>query len=252
MKKTLFACLLFLLTTFLGFTKIDHFSKGMLLECRPEKTQKLFDFCLINEIAKKPVYYIGNGEEAIAFATSDDKYVLKFFLKRQILKKLFFKPKKKFKQVFLKDNEILTGFESLKKYEMALTALPDETGVLAVHAGESVEKLPICKLIDYRGKEHLVDLNRVAFVVQKKAKIINKRMLTESVNQQLQELFSGISGKGYISTSPTFNPENFAILDNKGVMIDVGKLEYVPDKAYGIEEEKFLKRYERWVSKKAG
>ena len=35
-------------------------------------------------------------------------------------------------------------------------------------------------------------------------------------------------------------------------MIDLGKLEYAPQDAYKLEEEKLKSRYARWLSRKIG
>ncbi len=242
-----------LAVVFLSFTKIDHFSKEKLMESLIDNQLATFNFEGIDEIVSSPLHYIGNGAEAIAFATADDKYVLKFFLKKQVLKDSFFKPKKKIKQLFFKDSEIKSGPSTLKKYEDAFYFLPEETGLLAIHAHKTLENLPICTLIDYRGKEHRVDLNEVAFVVQKKGKIIKRHMCSEEferVDRQLRDLFIKISSKGFASSSRTFNPANYAIFNNQAIMIDLGKLEYSGETSSKLEEEKLKSRYLIWLKRK--
>ena len=254
MKKLALVALLLITVGFFCITKRGHFSTEILLEAHPADLESSFDFDAFNELLVNPLSYIGNGLESVAFVTHDDKYVLKFFLKRQILKKVFFKPKKKFKQLFYNINEICSGYETLKKYRWAHEFLRDETGVLAVHSEKSCGELLSCVLIDYRGKKHNVDLNKVAFIVQKKAKIISQSMLKEEfkiVNLQLRALFSEIARKGFISSSCTFNPLNFATLGGRALMIDVGKLDFAKAvDSYEVEEGKLNERYNSWIDRK--
>ena len=253
MKVVVSGVFAFFLLLFLSFTKIDHFSSDILLESHIDGTELPFIFQGIDEILSKPLRYIGNGLEAVAFVSADEQYVLKFFLKKQILKKSFFKPKKRFKQLLNNNTEIKTGLETLKKYEVALQHLTDETGLLAVYRGGAIENLPVCTVVDYRGREHKIDLNQVAFVVQKKAKIINRYMYAdefEKVNRELQDFFARLASKGFVNLSHVFNPENFAILDNRAVMIDLGKLEFAPENSYELEEAKLSSRYSAWLAKK--
>ncbi len=254
MKKIVSILLIVLTGGFFCITRPDHFTPEILLETRTPAESDSFDLANLSELIEKPLHYIGNGLEAVAFVTHDDKYVFKFFLKRQILDKLLFKPKKRWKQLFSNWGKIDTGHETLKKYEWAHEFLQDETGVLAVHAATSSLQLPFCTLIDYRGKKQKVDLNKVAFVVQKKAKIITNCMDREEfaiVNSQLRELFSDIARKGFVSKSHTFNPMNFAILEGRALMIDVGKLDFAKaTDSYEIEESKLNARYMSWMKRK--
>lgn len=233
-------------------TKTSHFSRDILVKVEKSTHDTLFDFPILNEIVKEPLSYIGNGLEAIAFVSKDDQYVVKFFIKKPVIKKRFFRPKKRIKQIFSKKNSFEPKKESIKRYTEAFKKIPEVTGVLAVHFNESSEKLPFCRLVDYRGKKHKIDLNEVAFIVQKKAKIISPNMSKEefqNIDQKLRKLFSQIASKGFVNLSPLFNPENFAILGDEAIMIDLGKLNFEPENSFEKEERMLNSRYLRWIKK---
>ncbi len=250
-KVALFGISIFLVT-FFCVTRVEHFSKELLQE-KVEGTATDVNFPLLDEIVSTPLHYIGCGKEAIAFASADDKYVIKFFLKERIITKVYFKPRTRLHQLFGKAHKIKTVERTLKRYEQGLHYLPEETVLLAVSRYKAQKTLPICTLIDHRGALHSVDLNELAFVVQRKAKVIKGHFTVselEKLTSKFHNLFVALSSKGFVNLSPMFNSNNFAILEDKAVMIDLGKLEFLPELSYEHEETKLKSRYSDWLKKK--
>ncbi len=254
MKKVFSSFALLFLVWFFCITKADHFQPEM-LQKTVWKKKSSFDFPLIYEIAKEPLDFIGNGLESIAFVSADKKYVVKFFLNKEFTKKTYFRPKKRIKQLFGKYHKPKNPIGVAERYKEALNHLPEETGLLAVHAHTSQEKLPMCTLIDYRGKQYQIDLNDYIFVVQKRADVIKEAVFNSmtskevtAISNQLTALFQEISQKGFVNTSLIFNPLNFALLEGRAVMIDLGKLAYRPEEAYTKEEVRFHDRYKKWLN----
>ena len=142
------------------------------------------------------------------------------------------------------------GIEGIIRYEKAFESLPEETGLVAIHLKKSEEQLPLCTLIDYRGKEHEVDLNELAFVVQKKGEALYKRYrVTKEMRGQFEKLFNAIGDKGFKIRSSIFFPYNYALCEGRAIMIDLGKLEFRPEAPE--ERGRLLARYDHWVARKA-
>jgi hypothetical protein len=236
---------IFLTAAVIFVTNVEKFSQDLLIPC--QKGEKAsFDCPQIADITSKPLRYLGNGDEAIAFVSADDQYVMKLFLKYHIFKNKT--------PTWRKCIQRLSGFrftrrspvQILKRYSQGFSALADITGVLAVHRYRSPEQLPNCTLIDKRGIKHTLDLNDFAFVIQKKGHLVSQKEWEsdrKNLDAKFKDLFTTIANKGFVSLSATFNRDNFAILDDKAIMIDLGKLEYLPKRAYATEEKRFQERY---------
>jgi len=254
MKRAIFLILMLPILFFFSATKLIHFSKDILFTGEEVACEGL-DPCFLASVSKEPLRFIGNGGEAIAFVTSDNQYVLKFFLKNHLRKTRHFHSKKQLRQLIFGKNKVNHPEKVFEKYVWAYKHLPLETGVIGIHSpNKGPGNIPPCKLIDYRNKEHEIDLNQFAFVVQKKAEIIenfeSSPVDLKKAEAKLLELFTTLAKKGFVSKSLVFNPANFAILNDKALMIDLGKLEFAPDGAsYEIEEANLQKRYYKWKQK---
>jgi hypothetical protein len=224
---------------------VGRFSQDLLIPCQRGK-EASFNYPQITDITSKPLRYLGNGAEAIAFVSADDEYVIKLFLKYHIFENNT--------PTWRKCIQRLSGFrftrrsteQIIKRYSQGLSELADITGMLAVHRYRSPEQLPICTLIDNQGLKHTIDLNDFAFVIQKKGRLISQKEWAgdrTNLDAKFKDLFSTIANRGFVSLSKTFNRDNFAILDDQAIMIDLGKLEYLPKRAYATEQKRFEERY---------
>jgi len=229
---------------FCTFTGKDHFCREKLQGVLSGEGESIgFDIA-------GPLTYLGNGNEAIAFLTPDKNYVIKFFFKRGIAKEYRFKPVRRLKQLFIRQEKKDRGVEGIVRYEKAFELLPQETGLIAIHLKKSKDTLPHCTLIDYLGKKHEVDLNELAFVVQKKGDILYDRYrVTTEMRTDFRELFNVITDKGFRIRSSIFFPYNYAFCEGKTILIDLGKLEFAPESLK--EKEKLLGLYDLWVERKA-
>lgn len=256
MKRAIFLILVLPIIFFFLATKLVHFSPEIIFKGKGVVGEGLLDASSLQAISEGPLHFIGHGGEAIAFVTSNDQYVLKFFLKKHLRQSRHFKSKKQFRQLVFGKRKVNHPEKVFEKYVWAYKYLPLESGVIAVHSPKvNGGDLPLCTLIDYRNKQHQIDLNKFAFVLQKKGEIVqNFTSLSnfETVELKLLELFETLAKKGFISKSLVFNPTNFAILNDKAVMIDLGKIDFAPEgSSYEIEEAKLQKRYYNWKHKQA-
>ncbi len=254
MKRAIFLILVLPVLFFFSATRLVHFSPEIIFKGKKVVGENLLDSSCLQAISEGPLHVIGNGGEAIAFVTANGQYVLKFFLKKHLQKTRLFKPKKQFRQLVFGKRKVNYPEKVFEKYLLAYKHLPLESGVIAVHSPKLNGKdLPSCTLIDYQNKQYQIDLNEFTFVVQKKGEIIENLISLsdfETVELKLLELFETLARKGFISKSLVFNPANFAILNDKAVMIDLGKIEFAPqDVSYEIEDAKLQERYYKWKRK---
>ncbi len=219
------------ITLFFCVPMVDPFSKDLLMRCTDgEKVP--FDFPKLNEILSKPLHYLSHGHESIVFTSEDDKYVVKFFLTREIFTTPRFKPKRNLNRFFFGPVKVTRSKNTLKKYAQVFHRLPESAALLAVHEYESQDILPLCTLIDHQGITRTLNLNPLAFIVQIKAKTIKKHLSPlelESLKPKLHDLFTTLSKNGFVDLRTKFNPLNFGILDDKAVIIDTGQLDYRPN-----------------------
>ncbi len=235
-SKILFPLLLLLLS--LGFSCLrfmppDNFSSDCISQNVRENFSS-FSFPEINQISRQKFKYLGNGMQSIAFVSEDKKYVFKFFLKHKIHKKPRIRISAFWANLFRQNSSTFSNkLYVLKSYDKAFQEMKQETGLLAVHLQETVTpNLPFLKVIDYQGKEHLIDLNLSSFVIQKYGVLVDRAL--QKMNPQekkqallkLQQLVKKIAEKGFVNNGKNFNAENFAFIKNQPVMIDVGNIKF--------------------------
>ena len=213
----------------------------------------------IHQISSCKLRYLGEGMQSIAFASVDKKYVLKFFLTKRRYQKIRLRPAPFLQKMFSQKNKNRTPPSDkryvLESYDKAFCKIKEETGLVAVHlSASSTEDLPFCHLIDDKGQEHVVDLNRVSFVVQKYGALVKDKFLHMSLKEQkealidLEKLLQKIATSGFINHGKSFNPENFALVDRKALMIDVGNIKFSEEQKADPKKEiqKLKKLLKNW------
>ncbi len=127
------------------------------------------------QIFSQPYTYLGKGEQSIAFESEDHRYVLKFPYHSHRLPPSWFhwipilgeRYENKLTRSIHKNlshdaQSLLLAFESWK----------DETGLIALHWNRTSTLCRSITLVDGEQKAHTVDLDTVAFTIQKKADLI--------------------------------------------------------------------------------
>jgi hypothetical protein len=226
-------------------TKKDKISQTLFV---PVCRTKVIPFVCeeLEEITSKPLHYLGNGFEAMAFLSADEKYVLKFFFRREFQTKAKFDPVERIRQLLWTKTSERRNRHIANRYEQALNEIPELTGMVDFHRYTSSQLLPICTVIDPEGKSHLLDLNKLTFAIQKKGLVTDSSFLKanrQHLNPKFEHFFTQITEKGYINIRRSFNPANFALLDDRIIMIDLGELKYAPEKAHTTELSYLQKRY---------
>lgn len=115
--------------------------------------------------------------------------------------------------------------------------LPEETGLLYVHLKKTDELKTQAKIIDKLGIQHQVDLDKVGFILQKRAEMTYPHLLQLVQNHDIAGAKAAIDSiysvivarcqKGIHDEDAKIH-RNCGFIDNKAVIIDVGRFKADP------------------------
>ncbi len=186
--------------------------------------------------------YLSSGGQAYAFVSEDGKTVLKFFkhhLRRPTLFVQWVPLPKKWREkrnihIEKRTKKLLRDFSS---YKLSMEHLQEETGLLYVHLNKTTALNKEARIIDKLGIQHRVNLDQVGFVLQKKADLAFSRLLqlvqlndlsgAQRSIDAICDLILSRCQKGIYDEDPRIH-RNFGFVDEKAIIIDVGRLR--PDK----------------------
>ena len=188
--------------------------------------------------------YLATGTECHAFISQDGRYVIKFFRHRRwrlhpILSKWplssFFKQKKQ-QLVQRKKGAVMKTFKSCL---VAYRRFKAETGLLYLHLMPSHHLEIDLKVTDCLGIAYAIPLDKVDFVLQKKAVRTDEYLLALRRGQHHCQAKKAITAminfslkrakEGYRDTDPHFI-FNFGFIDGFMVQVDVGGFCPFPEK----------------------
>lgn len=224
----------------------------------------------IKTIFNKPLAYLGEGNQAYAFETSDGKYVVKFFKNAPLstqsrFENLSFLP---FVESYLAKNKGrgMRKFDRVfKAYDVAYCYDKEHCGLTYIHLHHSSDINMTAKAFDASGVPHRVDLDSHAFVVQKKGvplKTLLKKEIDdgniELVKVQLQkviEMYLEEYQNGILDDDHNLMT-NIGFVEERPIRIDVGKLAHDPlyssHDVYLADLDKVInERIAKWLSRHA-
>lgn len=118
-------------------------------------------------------------------------------------------------------------------YKDAYQSLRSETGLLYLHLNKSCEFESTVTLIDNKGKKHVVDLDSVEFVVQRRAKKIYDHLndlIEEEKHEELRasihsflQLIATRCEKGFVDQDLSIR-NNFGFVGNSAIQFDCATL----------------------------
>ena len=204
---------------------------------------------LAEEISAQPYTYLGSGSQSFAFVSQDEKYVLKFFRENRWKSRIFSNREKRI------EGRRAT-YASLRE---AQAHLKSETALVALHL-HTTKTLPTITIFDKNHIAHKIDLNSVAFAIQKKAEPMEsylKRASFEQGKTAIDDVFSLMQRRfahGLRDKDP--HPiNNFGVIDGKVIDIDIGGFARDPSKGdhyfYNEELEMARKKLLTWVLRHA-
>ena len=202
------------------------------------------------EALSQPYRYLGKGRQAFVFTSLDGRWVLKFFNQKYHRMPFYgaWIEKERLKRERRKQFY-------LNSYQIAVDALKEETGLVYLHFGPSSEVLPSVCLTDKIGRGHVVDLNQIPFVLQKKAEpfyaMLEAGFLKSGIKQFVSLIGKRIAKN--IADSDHDVEHNFGVYEGKVVHIDPGRL-YVDEL---LQEPQRLKhewwsathRFRKWLER---
>lgn len=128
---------------------------------------------LIQKVFPQNYYHLAAGNQCYAFISEDRQYVLKFFKMQNLFPKgwmnsLSFSVLEQFGLKNEKSNQLFSE-RIFASYKDAYETLRKETGLIYIHFNKTREFKTRVNLFDNKGKKHVVDLDSVEYIVQKKA-----------------------------------------------------------------------------------
>lgn len=202
------------------------------------------DTRLSMQVLAQEFHYLESGSQSFVFLSADGNYVIKFFKhKRWQLNPLFescplpaYFANKRAKWKRKKWGTVNNTFKSCKaSYEL----FQEETGVIYVHLNQTrnLKKTLIVK--DRLGLKHRLKLDRLQFVLQKRAVPTDVYLLSlrekgkhDEAQKAIQEMLAFTKKRAELGFSDK-DPHlirNFGFLDGKALEIDVGGFHKDPKK----------------------
>lgn len=197
----------------------------------------------VQQILNQPYHYLGSGVQCYAFESEDKQYVLKLFkhyhmwpgnalLRHISIPSLL---KNWCQKVIQKREERLEDlFRSAK---IACEDLEEQTGVFFVHLNPTHHQFPSLNIYDKLHIGHLIALDQIPFILQKKADLLfpkikryidgqNQQKALAIINQLL-DIIDHRSQKGIRNSDPILF-RNIGLIDDLPIEIDIGSFAYDP------------------------
>ena len=211
---------------------------------------------LLNRLAQFPFNYLGKGNQSFVFESFDKKHVLKLFkfehLQVTPYESLLFP-----KQQRVKIKKIQRLFEA---HYTAYTYDKDNTFLTYLHL-HPTHQLPTITCVDRWGRNHLINLNKTYFVIQKKGKtlrdtlgpLLKTQRVSEALSHlhQLLDMYLAEYQKHIIDRDHNLI-HNTGFIEGKPFRLDVGKISLDPHISSHYQEDlnKIINiRLARWLKK---
>jgi len=201
---------------------------------------------IIENIFPQRFYFLRSGRQYYTFISEDRQFILKFFKIHahqragifNVLSRIFYQMLG-FRQE-MKDQ--LISAKVLSNYKYVYELLREETAIVYLHLDKTYEFPASVTLIDEKGKEHILDLNAIEFIVQRRAQKFYEHLnqlvkkgryddLTASI-RSLFQLIATRCEKGFIDQN--LDLRSFGFIDNKAVRFDCATLSYDPSIKYPL------------------
>lgn len=220
-----------------GFTELAIHSErdyDIAWETRPLTENEQVEF----DLATSQKYrYFGCGGQAFALFSEDGKYVIKFFKQRVYRVPFLLKliplpwPLKRYqvKRHWKKSDKLYRDFMS---YKMAFEELQDLTGLIYIHLNTTQRINRQLMITDKLGQPHLINLDEVDFVLQKRAEMVHDRINTlmrQGAHKEAEEAITSVlnlvierAKRGLLDRDPNVRT-NCGFIDKQAIKVDVGR-----------------------------
>lgn len=192
----------------------------------------------LEKIFAQKFRYLGCGGQSFVFVSEDDQYVVKIFKQRHFRKPYSFllnlplpgvlelsRLRKLNKALFKLDRDFTS-------YKLAYEELREETGLIYIHLNKGTDLNRSLNIIDKIGIEHRIDLDKIEFVIQRRAEHLYPHINTlmqrgdiDGAKQALQAILKVIvtrCKKGIFDEDPRIHT-NLGFIGPRAIFIDVGR-----------------------------
>lgn len=207
--------------------------------------------------------YLDQGHQIFAFISKDGKYILKFMKNNKFpfVKNAFYQlPPFRSAGLKVKAKRDISTKRHYHSCEIAFEEYLEQTALLYIHFNTESSDLPSLKIKDKIGLSYQVDLNKVEFMLQKRAITIKDRFegykKTGDLNLAKIDLVRTLNfvleraQRGFFDKAPNII-NNFGFIENTPVEFDVGGFYRDSNKTihhfYVFEMEKLRRRVIKWL-----
>ena len=185
-----------------------------------------------NRAIQQTFHYIGRGRQCFAFESADGKYVLKF-PRTDIYSTPFWARALPFKSYREKLEAAHKEREEFirESFKISFEDLKEETGLLAVHLGQTEPDLQKLTVVDAAGATHKLPLYKTSFVLQYKHPLLmrsfalalenNDRSKAEKIIDALVDVVASRAKLGILNRDRSFL-RNYGFDGKKAYQIDIG------------------------------
>jgi len=216
------------------------------LKLAPTESSTSVDESSLAAFFTQPYRYLDRGRQSFVFESADGQYVIKFFDRTysELPFWISLLPGERKEKEIAKRRHRAQLYRT--GYQLAFDELRQESGLIALHF-ETTEQLPSLRLQTKVGKELQVDLNKISFVLQKKAAPFTERLA--AAEQAYRALLDLRISRG-ISDYEHHIDRNFGWLEEELILLDPGRLHRDPDLAIPLrateERELCVTRFKKW------
>lgn len=193
----------------------------------------------LDQILSQKFTYYSKGSQSYVFISEDKKFILKFLKQEKLRPKSWLahipsSVNPFYKDYLSKQKRCRSTFSACKT---AYMELKNESGLIYVHLNNARDLNKKVTVFDKNGQQHVVDIDRTCFYVQKRAQLIYSRISELMHNQDIDgakkiissifSLIDYLGKKGVFDNDPILR-KNFGLIDDVAVQIDIGQLELDP------------------------
>ncbi len=218
----------------------------------------------VNRALEQTFTYVGRGRQCFAFASVDGHYILKFprtdIYKTPLWARAL--PVAKYRNALEAEHTKREKFV-FNSFHLSAQELKGETGVIALHLGQSASSGKILTLIDALGCTHRLPLEKVSFILQHKHPIWTQAFLrsleqgdrphAKTILDAFLDVVVDRARKGILNKDRSFL-RNYGFDGAKAYQIDVGsfyrKPELSPEAIYQKSVRDSLDPVQEWLAVK--
>ncbi|MBS0604351.1 MAG: hypothetical protein JSS60_04845 [Verrucomicrobia bacterium] len=219
----------------------------------------------LEKILSQPFHYLAKGAQSYVFASEDGETVIKFFRVYHMRPPLWMTalslplPLQPYRICKMIEKRVELG-KDFQSYTIAFQQMKEETGLLYLHLNKTSHLKKHLTIYDKIGIAHDLDLDKMEFLVQKKATLVYpsiERLMKSEGEAAAREAIGALvhllvnrCEKGIFDKDPDLNT-NFGFLDKRPIQIDIGRFRLDPERnnpdVYRNEIIRITDNFRQWL-----